>query len=249
MADQPLFMIQGKLDRARLFELGRQSGMPIHRVDTGYLIHSALRALFGAQAPQPFVVRPARGRHLPVLGYAALSHQQLQEHAHQFADPLAYAVCDIDGLVSKPMPQSWPGGHTLGFEVRFCPIVRKASEGPKHRKGAEVDAFLARCWAVGESVPVDREEVYREWLRTQLERNNAARLREAKLVRFQRERLTRRTHRAEQRWEFCDRPDATMTGTLEVADAAAFHALLTRGVGRHRAFGFGMLLLSPPREH
>jgi CRISPR system Cascade subunit CasE len=26
----------------------------------------------------------------------------------------------------------------------------------------------------------------------------------------------------------------------------AFRALLARGVGRHRAFGFGMLLLRPP---
>jgi CRISPR system Cascade subunit CasE len=85
-------------------------------------------------------------------------------------------------------------------------------------------------------------------LRGQLARSGAARFQEAKLVRFQRERLARQTHRGERRWEFCDRPDATMTGTLEVADAAAFHALLTRGVGRHRAFGFGMLLLRPPQE-
>jgi CRISPR system Cascade subunit CasE len=36
---------------------------------------------------------------------------------------------------------------------------------------------------------------------------------------------------------------ALVTGTLRVGDAEAFRALLARGLGRHRAFGFGMLLL------
>jgi len=31
-----------------------------------------------------------------------------------------------------------------------------------------------------------------------------------------------------------------------VRDPTGFAALLARGVGRHRAFGFGMLLLRPP---
>ncbi|MFG1332515.1 type I-E CRISPR-associated protein Cas6/Cse3/CasE [Xanthobacter autotrophicus] len=39
---------------------------------------------------------------------------------------------------------------------------------------------------------------------------------------------------------------AVLVGTLTVRDAQAFAALLARGVGRHRAFGYGMLLLSPP---
>ncbi|MEE8524028.1 MAG: type I-E CRISPR-associated protein Cas6/Cse3/CasE [Thermoanaerobaculia bacterium] len=43
-----------------------------------------------------------------------------------------------------------------------------------------------------------------------------------------------------------ERPDALLTGTLEVTDPDAFATLLARGVGRHRAFGFGMLLLRPP---
>ena len=39
-----------------------------------------------------------------------------------------------------------------------------------------------------------------------------------------------------------------MSGTLRVTDPAAFAAGLARGIGRHRAFGFGMLLLAPPRN-
>lgn len=44
-----------------------------------------------------------------------------------------------------------------------------------------------------------------------------------------------------------DGPDAVITGTLMVTDPEAFAAGLVRGIGRHRAFGFGMLLLTPPR--
>ena len=43
-------------------------------------------------------------------------------------------------------------------------------------------------------------------------------------------------------------PDAIMHGALIVSDPGAFHALLARGVGRHCAFGFGMLLLRPLRR-
>ena len=38
-----------------------------------------------------------------------------------------------------------------------------------------------------------------------------------------------------------------MQGILTVTDSAAFAALLARGVGRHRAYGYGMLLLRPAR--
>jgi CRISPR system Cascade subunit CasE len=44
-----------------------------------------------------------------------------------------------------------------------------------------------------------------------------------------------------------ERPNAVLEGTLTVGDPDAFARLLARGIGRHRAFGFGMLLLKPAR--
>lgn len=41
------------------------------------------------------------------------------------------------------------------------------------------------------------------------------------------------------------RREAVFEGVLRVEDADVFAALLARGIGRHRAFGFGMLLLRP----
>ena len=37
-------------------------------------------------------------------------------------------------------------------------------------------------------------------------------------------------------------------GALTVTDPDAFAALLARGVGRHRAYGYGMILLRPPNR-
>ena len=36
-------------------------------------------------------------------------------------------------------------------------------------------------------------------------------------------------------------------GELEVTDPEAFNRLLATGIGRDKAYGYGMLLLRPPR--
>ena len=42
-------------------------------------------------------------------------------------------------------------------------------------------------------------------------------------------------------------PDAVMRGNITVTDSDAFTRLLSHGIGRHRAYGYGMLLLRPTR--
>jgi CRISPR system Cascade subunit CasE len=97
---------------------------------------------------------------------------------------------------------------------------------------------------VGPDISLNREAIYREWLERELGRNGAARTLHAELVRFQLQRLARRTHTTgNRRFHRCERPDATLTGMLEVASPEPFLALIRRGLGRHRGFGFGMLLL------
>ena len=138
----------------------------------------------------------------------------------------------------------------LAFELRACPVVRMARDGPHHRRGAEVDAFLAACWRDPEA-DVDRAEVYRAWLERQIEGppdsplpwHGGALLRDLSLSRFRRTRLFRRSQGQHRTGRACERPDATFRGTVEVTDGERFGRLVARGVGRHRAFGFGMLLL------
>jgi CRISPR system Cascade subunit CasE len=249
MSDAPLYMIRAELDRARLFQLARHRHLPVRDVDLGYLIHSALRSSFGEYAPQPFSFNDGR-RCLTVLGYGDHPAEFLIEHCQRFADPLAWSVCSPEGLVSKSMPPSLTPGTQLGFAIRICPVVRKASAGDKHRKGAEVDAFLSRCWDAGDDDSIDREAVYREWLVKRLAANGAARVGSVSMVRFRRERVVRSTHAKGDgpQVHHCERPDAYFRGTLEVEASDAFLQHLRRGIGRHRAFGFGMLLLQPIRR-
>jgi len=243
VGEQKLYMIRAEISRARLFQLGKQLGYPLERIDTGYLVHTALRLALGEHAPQPFSVRPGRGPSMVVLGYARRDSRALLDVARAVAEPVAYAAVSPETLLSKPLPNAWSEGQKLAFEVRFCPIVRKAKAGEHHAAGAEVDVFIDRCWKMGEGVAVDREEIYRNWLRERFDRSGAAEIDEVQLTQFKLERLSRRDTGNGRKWSFRDRPDATVTGTLRVRSPATFDEFLARGVGRHRAFGFGMILL------
>jgi CRISPR system Cascade subunit CasE len=130
-------------------------------------------------------------------------------------------------------------------------VVRRASDRAAHdliqKKGSEVDAFLAKCEMAGDSAErLDRETVYRDWLSGQLERHGGSRLLSARMIAFRLAKFLRREQGAARKARFVERPDAIFDGVLEITDSAAFAGLLARGLGRHRAFGFGMVLLRSP---
>ena len=60
-------------------------------------------------------------------------------------------------------------------------------------------------------------------------------------------RMLRRDRSGGNRLRGVERPQALFGGTAVIRDGERFAALLARGIGRHRAFGSGMVLLSPPR--
>jgi CRISPR system Cascade subunit CasE len=252
MASEPseLHLVSLRLDLPRLITRARESHLPVREIDSGYLVHSALAGLFGDEAPAPFAEMGTKGRFLEVLGYSKKSHSALRVHADDFAHPELHAACDWERFTSKPRTASWPVGRHLGFRTRVCPVVRRASDRSAHdriqRKGSEVDAFLAKCETAGDSAErLGREAVYREWLSGQLERHGGARLVSARMVAFRRARFLRREQGAARKARFVERPDAIFDGELEIIEPAAFARLLARGLGRHRAFGFGMILLRP----
>lgn len=239
-----LRMMRMSFDAGRLYALGRRRRL--RDADLGYLLHCQLKELFGEHAPSPFFAQDERGRRVTVLGYSTRSRDELVAHASRFADPGIHAACDFEAFSEKTMPTTWPVGLRVGFEVRASPVVRLSNDVAHYRKGAEVDAFLVRC-AREEGRPVDREAVYREWLSAEVERRGGARLVSVEVSSFRRERLLRRTQGEDRRARTTERPDVRFAGCLDVTNGEAFSALLARGVGRHRAFGFGMLLLRPAR--
>ena len=251
----PLYLVRLSVDARKLYAFARRSRVAGHELDEGYAVHALLAALFdhGAAeeehvAPKPFRISESAPSTLDVLGYADIDHRALAERARTFAHPTAWTVCDIDSMASRPMPRAFAQGQRLGFTTRACPIRRIARCGPMTRDRAEVDAFLAKAWEVGPDVPLDRNDVYCDWLRAELAKEGAADVLSASVTNYRLSRLHRRTHGDERRGHRSERPDVTFEGTLRVLDSAAFGTRLARGVGRHRAFGFGMLLLKPAAD-
>lgn len=212
----------------------RQSLLRQEDEDHGYVLHSWLAAMFGAHAPKPF--RWDEGRQ-QLLGYCDEPAQRLAEHAQAFAQPQDWAVLGPDSLVSKPMPATWHIGQRMQAEVRVCPVTR--------RDDGEKDVFLRAIDRLGDAVP-PRGQIYAEWFRRQW--GEAVHFEHLELLGHSRVRLLRRGlvgtdgGRAVRSVE---RPQATFCAVLTVRDSEAFGRLLQRGIGRHRAFGYGMVLLKP----
>ena len=204
--------------------------------DTGYAMHCLLTECFGDLAPKPFRLILPQGI---LYGYGGAGAEALQEAIRMFGDPRQCRI--FAELDSKVMPFSWQVDTRLGFETRVRPIVRRsrnAACGP----GRERDAFQVAAiqHAKRTTAPPSREDVYAEWLNRQFARRGGAHLEKTVLHSFQRTRTTRK-----QGTRASEGPDAIMRGVLTVTDANAFAKLLARGVGRHRAYGYGMLLLRP----
>lgn len=252
VSEDGLHMVQLRLSARRLAGLGQRLGLFEQRrhVSTNYLVHCALGELFGDQAPKPFSVQDAprqlgesAGRGVRVLGYTRVEDAALHERAQLSTPPALYDGCDWDALATKPMPQSFPEETRLRFELRACPVVRKSSGGPKWNAGQELDAFLSHVWELDDpEKDVAREDVYRDWLARQFDQRGGAEPHAIGMERFSIERMTRRSHDSSGRTvHTIQRPDVTLTGTLEVTDSGAFTDLLRSGIGRHKSFGYGML--------
>jgi CRISPR system Cascade subunit CasE len=249
----PLRLLRMRLSVPGLLRLGKARGVSGRSEDLGYLAHCELKELFG-DAPGPFRLDEPSGRWLSLHAYTHRSKAKLVEHARSYADPVAIEAWDPDSMAEKELPAEWQSGRPVGFEVRCCPIVRLSKElripgadGEPEGSvtaGAEIDAFLARAWR--EPGPVDREVVYREWFLAELGRRGGIVRAGVRITAMKRTALTRRTHGGERKTHSSERPDVTFAGSGEIVDSAGLLSLLARGIGRHRAFGFGMVLLRPP---
>lgn len=251
----PLFLLHTRPD-ARLLAawVARHHARHAHApADLGDALHGLLRAAFGSAAPQPYRYL---GDQQGLLAYTTLDPQALREQV-ALADPDAAQVLGLaatanhGGYNLRPFPTEWPEGKALGFEVRVRPTVREG------QTRSERDAFLHAIERAPDQA-LQRGEVYAQWLRDHLAIREggtaepwqgAVDIEEVQMTQFQRLDVLRRTQRTEpdgpRRGHVVAGPDVILSGRLRVADPAAFAHLVARGIGRHRAFGFGMLLLRP----
>jgi CRISPR system Cascade subunit CasE len=214
--------------------------------DLGYALHALLHAAFGEQAPQPFRYLDAEQG---LLAYTCLDATGLAQIA-ALAEPDVAAALGLGqthqhgGMNVRPFPTQWAVGHTLGFEVRVRPIIREG------KTGRERDAFLDAA-EKAQGGALDRSEVYVQWLRDLLARQGGAELVDARLTRYQQLGVTRKSQKGStddvRHSRLVSGPDAVLAGQLRVSNSHAFSQLLASGLGRHRAFGFGLLMLRPAR--
>ena len=247
MSFEPLYLLHTQPDPQRLAAWAARHRLLDSQGDLGYAIHALLHATFGEHAPQPFRYLDAEQG---LLAYTRLSAAELAQHA-ALAEPDVAAALGLGqtlhhaGLSARPVPTQWAAGHVLGFEVRVRPIIREG------KTGRERDAFLASVEKSGGS-ETDRSEVYVQWLRELLVRQGGAELVDASVTRYQLLGVTRKTQKGgsddARHSRVVSGPDTVLTGQLRVTDPQEFAQLLSRGVGRHRAFGFGLLLLRSARH-
>jgi len=266
----PLHMIRLRPDPAKLIAFahnagtidaasatGRRGKSPPG--DYGYPLHQLLAGVFGDAAPKPFLheltpkaSRSARKRQGDLLAYSPHDEAALHDYAAlQRANAPGWeqmsAALGLSALEARAMPAEWRPGRRYRFEVR-CRPVQRISRAKARGLPRERDVFLAAIDGLPVEKVVDRAQVYLDWLTAEFARNEGAELVDARIAAMKRTALLRRTQSGGGNGRPArtfDGPDVTFSGTLAVTDSDAFNRLLARGLGRHRAFGFGMLLLAP----
>ena len=230
--------------------------------DAGFALHVLLSGMFGPRALQPFrLFAPERRRLGSLYAYSQVDADSLRGTAGTVAPPECLAALDPAKLRSKAMPEALEPGQRLGFDIRVRPVrrLRRSIQDPQSgevvSRGAEWDVFriaaIQGCpdgWTAESggtpheprSVRGQRSEFYCEWFAERL--GDAATLEpgNCRLASFERSRIVRGGGPGP------EGPDATLHGTLTVGVPDSFRRLLRNGIGRHKAYGYGMLLLRPP---
>lgn len=217
--------------------------------DRGYATHLALRQRFGTTGPQPFKLMAEDPARLHVLGYTCEPQALLDMAALPATDPLLDNVFETPPRI-KSMPENWTVGSRYAFEVKVRPIVRYGNRTLERRRAEgkhparERDAFLAAIEGLPETAGIVRSDVYTSWFTERFK--NIARVARSEISTMRQVR-TRRSPHGNGKHSMVDGYEAIFKGELTIENPEEFMALLQRGVGRHAAFGYGMLLLRPPR--
>ena len=227
-------------------------------LDEGFALHILLSSVFGKTMLQPFrLFHPSRARTATLYAYCDHDHDSLRDAAEMVAPPDCLSVLRLGEMRSKPMPERFREGQPLGFDVRVRPIrrlardIRDSQSARVLRKGSEIDVFrlalLHRSpdgWKESSSRSggggVSRESVYVDWIAERLCSVADVDRERCRLADFRRSRALRGNGAGP------EGPDATLHGDCVVRDPVGFAKKIRKGVGRHRAYGYGMLILRPP---
>ena len=158
-----------------------------------------------------------------------------------YACPLQAKAIPASRIASKLMPDILArlGGY---LDLRFLSARRCEPPAVPTEPEKKGTLFWLKSIEI-QTIQVHRarEDVYSNWLSAKFAQRGARLSKPAKLKSFRRVPMMRRLATRP-----TEGPDALMQGIIEVTDSGMCSlTLLARGVGRHRAYGYGMLLHSP----
>lgn len=220
-----IYLSEIRLSTEKAYRWGRRIG--IGSFDEAYLAHSVLAACYGEYYPKPFVIASS-GRSIRVLGYTRVDGANLERARQIGSDPEVNEI--VISETSKKMPSDWRAGETLGFRLKATPVRRV--------RGKDRDAYQA-----GIHEPGTRYERYMDWLVERL--SPTCKIVSVEVENFKFEKILRRKHDTSRSATPITVPSATFVGALTITNPAGFNNAISNGIGRHKAFGYGALLLRP----
>lgn len=238
--NERLHLVCCAIDRAKLVSFATARGTIPPSGDLGYAFHQVLNETFGAAAPKPFHFFEEPDGQL--IAYSPHDARQLNELALRQREEvqawvLASQALGLPSIEAHAFPGIWTAGMRYRFSVRTRPVCRIAN----HRNRGlprECDVFLRACASKPDGIGcIDKQDVYTQWFREQIP-EPAATLISLRISRLSRIEVYRKGAPR------LEGPDVTFSGILQIGEATAFQQWLRRGAGRHRAFGFGMILLA-----
>jgi CRISPR system Cascade subunit CasE len=202
-------------------------------------LHFLLDSTFGPSALKPYRAYPTGGDTFQVLAYTTSDQETLKATSQLIACPDSLEVVDMGSMRTKVMPE-FTEGQEIGFDLKTVPVRRV-------QKNIEMDAYdLDVRNGVydrnAETAVEDRVESYMTWLEHRLQK--------AADVDRERTCIELKGKVPRQRSKICYRHEIQITGNLIVKDPTLMGECLASGVGRHKSYGYGMIILrAPQRAH
>lgn len=224
-------LLQADID---MRNLARWAALEKHS-DADRSLHCLVYHTFGQNVPRAFAAIPDReepSSHGKLLAYSSLEQRELREIARSNQSHLTAAIMNPFTFRTTPLPEAWPEGATVGFRVRIMPTYRNSTRSGQ--AAGEHDIQLRA------DPGQPKERTYALWLADLLRRKAGA---EPDLDSIRMTRCASRKFKRQNSQRWAHGPDATMTGVCAVRDPELWENALRYGIGRHKTYGYGMILI------
>ena len=226
------YLLQADLDLSHMAKWAAQE----EHSDPDRALHCMLYRSFTRQhVPRAFVaITDNKGprHHAKLYAYTKLDMDALRNIARRHQEPEVAAIMSPFTLETKEMPEEWQEGSTVGFRIRLRPTYRDTNTK------AEKDISMR-----GDVVPgTPLDQIYCEWLSNLLAKKAGAQSspEQMRVTSYQ-----RRTVKRQESSNWSTAADVTIEGSCKILDPEAWKLAVRIGIGRHRPYGYGMLLLRP----